>query len=138
AIGNRGGAFGKGAQITSADDVMAIVQTEVRQGLENKGFLVTDYDESAPVRLKVEVRALNYSTSVGFWTGGVEIKSAIKAIGTRGTQPYEKIYRSDEEKRVVAVPTAGTNEQWINTALTDVLTQLFEDIGLIRHLLTRR
>lgn len=133
-IGNRGGAFGKGAQITTSDDVVAIVQTKVREGLENKGFVVTDYDDAAPVRLKVEVRALNYSTSVGFWTGGVEVKSALKAIGTRGSKPYEKIYRSDDEKRVVAVPTAGKNEEWINTALTDVLTQLFDDIGLIRHL----
>ncbi|HMA12402.1 MAG TPA: YajG family lipoprotein, partial [Steroidobacteraceae bacterium] len=88
----------------------------------------------APVSLTVEVRALNYETSTGFWTGGVEIKSALKAVGLRGGKAFEQMYRSDNEKRVVVVPTAGKNEEWINAALTDVLTQLFNDQGLFRHL----
>jgi uncharacterized lipoprotein YajG len=133
-IGNRGSAYGKAAKITSTDDVSAIVHNQIRDGLINKGFNVVPFDASAPVTLSVEIRALSYDTSVGFWTGGVEIKSALKAIGKRGTSEYEKLYRSDEEKRVAVVPTAAKNEEWINASLTDVLTQLFNDTGLMRHL----
>jgi len=133
-LGNRGAAFGKAAKITSAEDIASVVQDNVRQGLINKGFTVVAYDAAAPVSLTIEVRALSYETSTGFWTGGVEVKSALKAIGVRDTKTYEKMYRSDDEKRVVVVPTAGKNEEWINTALTDVLRQVFDDLGLIRHL----
>jgi hypothetical protein len=34
----------------------------------------------------------------------------------------------------MVVPTAETNEKWINDALSDVLTQLFDDGGLMRFL----
>jgi uncharacterized lipoprotein YajG len=133
-IGNRGTAYGKAAKITSAEDVGAIVHNQIVAGLTAKGFKVIPFDAAAPVTLTVELRALNYDTSTGFWTGGVEIKSALKAIARRGTLEYEKFYRSDEEKRVAVVPTAAKNEEWINASLTDVLTQLFDDIGLMRHL----
>lgn len=133
-LGNRGAAIGKAAKITAKQDVAAIVDEHIRQGLTARGFRVTAWDEAEPVRLSVELRALNYSTSTGFFTGGVEVKSALKAIGVRNSKPYERMYRTDEEKRVVVVPTAGQNEQWLNTALTDVLSQLFDDVGLMRHL----
>jgi uncharacterized lipoprotein YajG len=114
--------------------VASVVHTQVRDGLIKKGFAVVAYDPAAPVSMTVELRALSYQTSTGFFTGGVEVKSALKVIGSRNSKLYEKMYRSDDEKRVVIVPTAGKNEEWINTALTDVLRQIFDDLGLIRHL----
>jgi len=133
-IGNRGSAYGKAAKITTAEDVAAIVHSQIHEGLTNKGFNVVPFDAGAPVTLSVEIRALSYDTSVGFWTGGVEVKSALKASAKRGTLEYDKLYRSDEEKRVAVVPTAAKNEEWINAALTDVLNQMFNDLGLMRHL----
>ena len=44
------------------------------------------------------------------------------------------MYRSEKEERIVIVPTAETNKQWINEALTEVLSKLFEDSELFKFL----
>lgn len=133
-LGHRGTAYGAAAEITAAQDVAVVVHDQLVTGLQKKGFQVVDYAADASPRLTVEVRNLEYSTSQGFWTGGVKIQSALKVQAARGTTSYEQMYRSDKEERVVVVPTASTNEQWINTSLSDVLNQLFEDIGLFKFL----
>jgi hypothetical protein len=48
------------------------------------------------------------------------------------------MYRTDKEERVVVVPTAETNEKWINDALSEVLRQLLEDSGLIMFLIEEK
>jgi uncharacterized lipoprotein YajG len=133
-LGRRGTAYGAAAEITAAQDIATIVQNEIIEGLQKKGFSASDYSDSANPKLSVEVRLLEYSTSQGFWTGGVHIKGALKAIAVNSGKTYEKIYRTDQEERVVVVPTAETNEKWINEALSEVLRQLLDDHGLIAFL----
>jgi uncharacterized lipoprotein YajG len=133
-LGRRGTAYGPAAEITEAQGLAVVVQQQVIDGLRKKGFNPVDYHEEKDPRLTVEIRLLEYSTSQGFWTGGVHIKGALKAVAVRAGKNYERMYRTEKEERVVFVPTANTNEQWINTALSDVLRQLFEDEGLFRFL----
>jgi len=133
-LGRRGTAYGAAAEITAAQDIATIVQKEIIEGLKKKGFSALDYSDSANPKLSVEVRLLEYSTSQGFWTSGVNIKAALKAIAVKSGKTYEKMYRTDKEERVVVVPTAETNEKWINDALTEVLRQLLDDHGLIAFL----
>ncbi|GMU69287.1 MAG: hypothetical protein AMXMBFR59_42840 [Rhodanobacteraceae bacterium] len=133
-IGNRGAAFGKGAKITTTQDVAALVHQKIAEGLGKKGFAITDFREDASPRLTVELRSLEYDTSIGFWTGGVQIVAALKGVAMRDGKAYERMYRYDNEKRVVVVPTAGKNDEMLNAALTDVMAQFFDDIGMLRHL----
>ncbi|PKM08505.1 MAG: hypothetical protein CVV14_03760 [Gammaproteobacteria bacterium HGW-Gammaproteobacteria-4] len=133
-LGHRGTAYGAAAEITAEQDVAVVVHEQLVTGLQKKGFNVVDYAADASPRLTVEVRGLEYSTSQGFWTGGVKIESALKVQAVRGTESFDQMYRSNKEERVVVVPTAATNEQWINSSLSDVLNQLFGDIGLFRFL----
>lgn len=133
-IGNRGAAFGKGAKITTTQDVAALVHQKIAEGLGKKGFAITDFREDASPRLTVELRSLEYDTSIGFWTGGVQIVAALKGVAMTDGKAYERMYRYDNEKRVVVVPTAGKNDEMLNAALTDVMTQFFDDIGMLRHL----
>ncbi|HQW08117.1 MAG TPA: YajG family lipoprotein [Steroidobacteraceae bacterium] len=133
-IGNRGAAFGKGAKITTSQDVAALVHQRISEGLGKKGFAITDFREDASPRLTVELRSLDYDTSVGFWTGGVQIVAALKGVSVRDGKTYERMYRYDNEKRVVVVPTANRNDEMLNAALTDVMTQFFDDVGMLRHL----
>jgi uncharacterized lipoprotein YajG len=133
-LGRRGSGYGPAAEITSAQDVAAVVHQQVTDGLRKKGFSPVEYSDTKDPRLTVEVRLLEYSTSQGFWTGGVHVKGALKAIAQRSGRTYEHMYRSEKEENVVIVPTAGTNEQWINSVLTDVLQQMFVDNELFRLL----
>lgn len=133
-LGRRGSGLGAAAEITAAQDIAVITQNEIIAGLRKKGFGATDSETGAKAKLTVEVRLLEYTTSQGFWTGGVHIKGALKAIASKDGRSYEKMYRSEKEERIVVVPTAATNERWINDALSDVLTQLLEDNGLMMFL----
>jgi len=133
-LGRRGTAYGAAAEITAAQDVAVVVQEQIIAGLKKKGFAAVAEGASSNATLSVEVRLLEYSTSQGFWTGGVNIRGALKAMATKNGKSYEKMYRSDKEQRVVVVPTAETNEKWINDALSDVLTQLLSDSALTTFL----
>lgn len=133
-LGHRGSAYGPAAEITSSQELAAVVQQQLIDGLKKKGFEIVDFDLEKNPNLSVEIRLLEYSTSTGFFTGGVSVKGAVKVVARRGSESFERLYRSEDEKRVVVVPTAKTNEQWLNTALEDVLDQIFEDIGLLRFL----
>ena len=129
-LGRRGTGIGDAAEITAAQDLAAVVQKEIIDGLKKKGFVAVDDSGASSTKLSVEVRLLEYSTSTGFFTGGVHIKGALKAVASKNGKTYEKMYRTEKEERVVIVPTADTNEKWINEALGDVLKQLMDDGGL--------
>lgn len=132
-LGKRSDAYGMGAEITTTDDVAGIVAREVAAALKQYGFAV-DAGDGNGAQLKVEVRLLNYDTSTGFFTGGVHIRAALKATARQGTAVYEKFYRSEEEHRVMVVPTAETNAEWLNAGLSDAIDQLVNDTALLEFL----
>jgi uncharacterized lipoprotein YajG len=58
----------------------------------------------------------------------------MKATGTRGSTVYDKLYRVDDEKRVVVVPGADSNAQMVNTTVSALLQEMFNDVELMRYL----
>ena len=133
-LGNRGSAVVKGAEITTTQDLAAIIKDEIFKGLKNMGFNPLDYKEEFPRRIVIELRLLEYSTSTGFWTGGVHLKGALKAMASNQDENYENFYRIEKEKRVVFVPGAKANEKIINEGLTELLQELFNDNNLFQFL----
>lgn len=134
-IGNRGSVMMKGAKITLTQDLTAVVQSALTEMLTTKGFQVRhgDSDTGRP-SLTVDIRGLHYSTSTGFWTGGVEITAALKALAEGETETYQNFYRYENEDRIVFVPGAKNNREGINLALNDVLHQLIGDNKLLEVL----
>lgn len=133
-LGHRGGAYGKAAKIMTTQDVARLVHEHITEGLKRKKFVPVDYEPGAGRALKVEIRLLEYSTSTGFFSGGVHTKATLKAVATNAGKEYENLYRVDNEERVVFVPTAEKNEELLNAALSDVLRQLFQDQHLLAFL----
>jgi uncharacterized lipoprotein YajG len=133
-LGNRGSVYGKMAAITTKQDVAVVISEQLTAGLKRRGYSVQSTSREGQPDLAVELRALDYSTSTGFWTGGVQVTAAMKVRVVRGSQTYEKMYRSEHEERVVVVPTAATNEGWLNRALDELLAQFFDDAGLFTFL----
>jgi len=129
-IGKRG-VGGAGADIKSAEKVDVVVQNSIVAGLKRKGFNVVGTGEAAGANLAVEVRFLQYSLSTGFWSGGVNVKVALKAVASRNGKSYDHLYRIDHEQRVQLAPSAETNEKWINDALSQAIQQLLDDGALI-------
>jgi uncharacterized lipoprotein YajG len=136
-LGNRGAAsVAKGAQISTTQDVAALIHSEVAQGLQSKGFTVAPYGGEG-TQLQLELRQLEYTTSTGFWTGGVHVNGAMKVEATRPGDSFDQMYRAENERRVVVVPTAGKNAEDLNQGITDLIRKVLDDAGLIRFLSTR-
>lgn len=133
-LGRRGtAAVARAAEITSDRDVAAVVHQKVTEGLRAKGFQVVD-SANEETRLTLEIRQLEYATSTGFWTGGIHVNGALKAVAVRPGDSFEQMYRTERERRAVIVPTAGKNEDDINIGLADLLRKLLDDVGLTRFL----
>lgn len=132
-LGHRGAGL-KGAEITVDQDVRAVIETSIRQGLEQNGFEVVAWSPDSQRVLRVDIRLLEYSTSMGFWTAGIHTKAALKAAAHRNGSEYENFYRAENEKRKVFVPFAGENEELINAIAIDVLEKLFSDRILLEFL----
>ncbi len=133
-LGHRGTAYGKGAKIMTTQDVARVVHDQITDGLKRKRFVPIDYEPGTARALKVEIRLLEYSTSAGFFSGGIHTKATLKAVATNGGKEYENFYRVDNEERIVIVPTAERNEELLNAALSEVLRQLFQDQQLLAFL----
>ena len=135
-LGRRGSGYGPAAEISSTENLADIVNDQLVSGLRKKGFnaVSAKNDAGTNAKLLIEIRLLEYSTSMGFWTGGVHIKGAVKALAQKNNKAFDQIYRVEKEERVVVVPTAETNSEWLNQTLTELLTQVLQDANLVNFL----
>jgi uncharacterized lipoprotein YajG len=122
-----------GASIEMNDDLAAIYQAALIDGLTRKGFApVPGYSDGAD--LKVEIRALSYDVSTGWWTAGIATDSAIKGFVLDGAEPYERLYRANDEDRAAVVPGAKGSNKKLNAVVNSSLRQLLEDQKLLEVL----
>ena len=137
-LGRRGSGALRGAAITTEQDMAAVFQTLIVENLNAMGFNATAVTQGmtnpGSSLLRVDIRSLEYETSTGFWTGGINTRGSMKATATRDARSYDHLYRVDEEKRVMAVPGADSNTQMINATVSAVLQELFNDVALFRFL----
>ena len=136
-LGRRGVGM-RGAAITTEQDIATVFQTSIVENLNAMGFNATAATEGmtdpGSSLLRVDIRSIDYETSMGFWTGGVHTRGSMKATATRDARNYENLYRVDEEKRVMVVPGADSNAQMINATASAILQELFNDVALFRFL----
>jgi uncharacterized lipoprotein YajG len=133
-LGHRGTAYGAAASITTDQNVAAVFQRAIFNGLAANGFRPLDYNSSVPRQLQVQIRTIRYSTQEGFWTGGITTKAAIQVRAQSHGHDYLKFYRYADHERVVVVPTASHNAQLINEAVDGVLKKMFSDPSLMMAL----
>lgn len=134
-IGRRGTGAMQGAAITTTQDVAAVFRDAVVNGLTAKSFAIAADAAGASRHLRVDIRLLEYETSMGFWTGGVHTRAALKATVTDGgAAQYDNLYREEAERRVVFVPGAGRNEVQINEVAGGVVEKMFADTALLEAL----
>ena len=137
-LGRRGTGAMSGAAITTEQDVADVFATTIVDGLGKRGFdavaVTSAQNEAGTATLRVDIRSIEYETSMGFWTGGVHVRGAMKGTASRDSETYDKLYRVDEEKRVMVVPGADANAQQINATVSAVIQELFNDVALFEFL----
>ena len=132
-IGYRG-LDSKGAEITSDQDLASIFQQKIIEGLTQQGFKAVPASEAPARVLKVEIRALQYTTDMEFWQGSVRTKAAIQAYSKANDYIYDQLYVAEREEHAVEAPRAKTNASLINGVISDVLQRLLIDQKLSRVL----
>lgn len=122
------------AEIRTVQDLRQLVDDAVTQGLRDQGFAPVTYAETDPVTLTVQIRELSYETSMGFFTGGIHTRAALKAIAQRNRMTFEELYRVEEEERVLIVPTEASDAERINLTLSHVIDKMLADQRLLEFL----
>ena len=132
-IGYRG-VDSKDASITTDQDVAALFQAKILEGLARKGFNAVPYGEQPGRLLTVEIRQIEYKTDMDFWKGIIQVEAALNAWSIRDDARHERIYRGQRRDTTMEAPRAKTNERLINGAISDAVQNLLEDERLVRFL----
>ncbi len=137
-LGRRGTGAMKGAAITTEQDMATVFSDAIVAGLRDKGFEASATSSAAApghgALLRVDIRNIEYETSMGFWTGGVHVRGSMKGTASKSGESYDDFYQIDDEKRVVVVPGADSNEQMINATVSALIQELFNDVELFEFL----
>src|SRR5690349_5242498 len=130
-IGRRGAGGSIGGSITTDQDLAELVRGKVAEGLQQYGFAPISADGTEAPRMNVELRFLEYELAVGFWTGSVNTRAALKAICRNGTDTYEHLYRAEGKRGAFVVPSADKNEMLLNQTLSEALNGMLADQQLV-------
>jgi uncharacterized lipoprotein len=126
-LGTRG-VRGVGADLTIEGDLAATVQKALAEGLTKQRFkpLIDSNPESR--ELRVEIRNLDYTVIMGFWSGTLKVDISLKAICMRGSQrPYEQLHRGEIAESVQVVQSAQANNSYISQAVSAAVNSLLKD-----------
>ncbi len=122
------------ATIKSEQNLGELLQTEIVNIFRQRGFQIADdTDDSAPT-LRVDLKLLEYKTTMDFWKGGVHTKATLDAHGRRSGTFYEMSYTSEKHLTAQEAPGAKTNAELINGAVSEALQKLADDPALVRFL----
>ena len=131
-VGQRGVGM-QGASIT-APTVLQVIRQEVTSGLKSRGFTVVTADTAADTELEVTLRTFRLFIQSGFWTGRLNTDVAINIVAEKGSKDLKERYRHNDKEAVQVVPEGKTIDQKLNAGLTNVLTQIVYDDGLMTFL----
>lgn len=123
-----------GGVINMKDDLAAIYQTAVIDGLKKNGFNAVGAAAPGAATVKVEIRGLEEMSTMGFWTMGTNISASIKVYADSAGAHYEQMYRGEAEHRTVALSGAKALNAKLNAVINNELEQMFADQMLLTTL----
>lgn len=133
-LGTRG-VQGVGTDIGLEGDIRVPIRNAIVEGLKREGFSPVD---SRPVdgrELRVEIRNLDYTVTMGFWAGSLETACGLKAVCILGDKrPFEELFRGEFKESVQVVQTEEANERYINAAVTKAVNLLLGSDALMQCL----
>jgi len=127
--------MGPGGEITTTQELVDVVKAKLSEGFNKRGFImVSDNASTEPTNIIAQIRALDYTASMGFWTVGSHASGAITILAKNKERSFKKMYRTRKEIRSALGTTAKGNEKVINLALSDLLSMIVNDKELFNFL----
>ena len=131
-VGQRGVGM-QGADIT-ANGIIPAIESELKSGLEAKGFTVLPARSDADAEFEARLRAFKFFIESGFWTGAENTSVVINVEAEKGSKDYERGYRSNTEERTMVIPAGASIDEKLNGALSVVLNKIMADSELMEFL----
>ena len=122
------------ATIKSEQNLGELLQQEIVKIFRQRGFQIVNDSEDATPLLRVDLKLLEYKTTMDFWKGGVHTKVTLDAHGRSAGTFYEQSYTGERHANAQEAPGAKTNTGLINGAVSDALQKLADDLALARFL----
>ena len=122
-----------GGELSPAEDPAEVVRAAIVLGLTRLGF--TASGGQGANELDVELRAIDYKVTQGFWAGALNVDVAMKAVcSVDGRRVYEKLHRGHSDESIQLAQTGSANERYINSALSQAINNVLSDGELLRCL----
>ena len=121
----------KGAEITTDQDLPALFEEKLLEGLARKGFKsLRAGDPSVPL-VTVEILQIEYTTAMDFWKGSVNVVAVLRVFTSKNGLHFDQSYTATQKERSAEAPSAKRNDIQINAALSTVVQRVFEDERLM-------
>jgi uncharacterized lipoprotein YajG len=131
-VGHRG-VGGNGAKI-SAESLSKLVETQLRQSLQQKKYRLVDSEPGATASVVYRLRSFKFDIERGFFSGGRNSTAALAVDARRSDKTYANVYRYNNEERIMVVPGGDEIDGQMNAALNQILVQAYTDDSLDRLL----
>lgn len=132
-FGYRGGIYDT-AQISPSNDVANMVRRALAERLSASDFVVKPPQAQAPLSMRVEIQAIEYTSSGSPLIDKVHVRCALRAITRNGANTLTTHYQIENLHRVLGFPSAAQNEAFLNEAMAQILRQLLQDKAVLNLL----
>jgi uncharacterized lipoprotein len=131
-VGHRGGVYAT-ASISTAADTPDTVRTALAAALGARGFRVMAPDETAAIRLDVELVELGYVARQEKLKLVIETSATVRARSVSGDTTRTGEYRDRRTKEALKPPGEFENAELINAVLSGALQRLVADPELLSY-----
>jgi uncharacterized lipoprotein YajG len=129
-IGYRG-LDSQNAAITTTQDIAALFEAKIIEGLGAKGFKAVAFTDQPAGVLNVEVMEIKYTTGLEVLKGSMQARALLRVSTRKNGSDFAQNYHGSREEIIFEAPKAGRNEQLINGAISDAVQRMFEDRRLM-------
>lgn len=121
----------KGAEISTEQDLPALFEEKLLEGLARKGFNPQRAGDPSVPLVTVEILKIEYSTAMDFWKGSVNVVAVLRVFTSKNGLHFDQSYTATQNERSTEAPSAKRNNAIINAALSSVVQRVFEDERLM-------
>ncbi|WP_159931160.1 YajG family lipoprotein [Oceanicoccus sp. KOV_DT_Chl] len=125
ALGSRGGVYKDTSVITLANELDTAIARAAEAKLAVQGFNVNNPEATA--NMKIIIEKLSYDVPEQSVGKKVMLGAILGVELTAGNETYTGRYKTNSERQTVVTPSMASNEEMINTLLSDTLVRLFSD-----------
>ena len=122
------------AAITTKQNITALFQAKIIEGLGAKGFKAVPFTDQSAGVLNVDVMQIVYTTDLEFLKGSMQARAVIRVSTLKNGSFFDQNYFGLRKEAIFEAPPASRNEDLINAAISDSVQRMFEDSRLMSFL----